>query len=129
MYKIKLHETSECPWPVYTDMFVWYVEVNVFFFDVFVNHFPKIHRSSLRKITRDLLYFWDVCEVNLCGKSFGKSTTYSCRTNVFIISLFQRKKDTPTQVFSCGICKTFKNCGGSFWKHVISLCNKKIRRA
>ena len=28
------------------------------------------------------------------------------------------KKETPTQVFSCGICETFKNSGGCFWKHV-----------
>ena len=27
----------------------------------------------------------------------------------FIIS---RKKETPAQVFSCGICQTFKNSGG-----------------
>ena len=24
------------------------------------------------------------------------------------------KKETPTQVFSCGICETFKNSGGYF---------------
>ena len=29
-----------------------------------------------------------------------------------------RKKETPTQVFSCGICETFKNSGGCAWKHV-----------
>ena len=47
-------------------------------------HFPKIHRSVLRKITIDLLYFWDVYDVNLWEKKFGKSTAYSCRTNIFI---------------------------------------------
>ena len=31
-------------------------------------HFPKIHRSVLRKITIDLLYFWDVYDVNLWEK-------------------------------------------------------------
>ena len=35
------------------------------FFDVLINHFPKIHRSVLRKITVDLLYFSDVYDVNL----------------------------------------------------------------
>ena len=25
-----------------------------------------------------------------------------------------RKKEAPTQVFSCGICETFKNSGGCF---------------
>ena len=34
------------------------------FFDVFINHFPKIHGSDLRKIAIDLLYFWDVYDVN-----------------------------------------------------------------
>ena len=29
-----------------------------------------------------------------------------------------KKKGTPTQVSSCGICETFKNSGGCFWKHV-----------
>ena len=36
---------------------------------------------------------------------------------LYIISLFQEKKETPTQVFSCRICETFKNRGGCFWKH------------
>ena len=47
-------------------------------------NFPKIHRSVLRKITIDLLYFWDVFDVNLREKNVGRSTAYSCRTNVFI---------------------------------------------
>ena len=29
-----------------------------------------------------------------------------------------RKKETPTQVLSCGIGEAFKNSGGCFWKHV-----------
>ena len=37
---------------------------------------------------------------------------------LYIISSFWGKKETPTQVFSCGICETFKNSGGCFWKHV-----------
>ena len=45
---------------------------------------PKIHRSVLRKITIDLLYFWDVFDVNLRGKNVCSSTAYSCRTNVCI---------------------------------------------
>ena len=35
-----------------------------FFFDVFINHFPKIHSSDLCKIAINLLYFWDVYDVN-----------------------------------------------------------------
>ena len=39
---------------------------------------------------------------------------------LYIILLFYgKKKQTPTQVFSCGACETFKNSGGYFWKHVI----------
>ena len=32
-------------------------EMNVFFFDVFMNHVPKIRRSVLCKITVDLMCF------------------------------------------------------------------------
>ena len=38
-------------------------------------HFPKIHRSVLRKITIDQLYFWDVYDVNPWERKFGRSTT------------------------------------------------------
>ena len=31
--------------------------------------------------------------------------------------ILRKKKQTPTHVFSCGICETFKNSGGCFWKH------------
>ena len=48
------------------------------------NHFAKIHRSVLCKITIDLFYFWDVYDVNLLKKKFGRSMAYSCRANVFI---------------------------------------------
>ena len=58
---------------------------NDYFFSLFFsNHFTKIHRSVLREITIDLLYFWDVYDVNLWEKKFGRSTGYSCRTNIFI---------------------------------------------
>ena len=45
----------------------WYVccEMNVFFFEVFVNHFPKIRWKILHRITADLLYFWLIYDVNL----------------------------------------------------------------
>ena len=35
---------------------------------VTIQHIPKIHRSALCKITIDLLYFWDVSDVNLWKK-------------------------------------------------------------
>ena len=54
MHKIKLHKTSKCL-TVSIDMFC--CEKNVFFFNVFINHFPKIHRNALHKITIDLLHF------------------------------------------------------------------------
>ena len=82
MYKIKLHKTSKSMWPVHIHRYVC-CEMNVFF-NVFINHFPKISRSIFRKITIDLLYFWDVYDVNLWENVFGRSTAYSCRTNAFI---------------------------------------------
>ena len=45
MYKIKLNKTSKIC-----------CEMNVFL-DVFINHFPKIDRSFIRKIAIDVLYF------------------------------------------------------------------------
>ena len=67
---------------VYIEMLV--MKWVFFYFDIFINHVPKIHRSALHKTTIDPLSFWDVCEVNLWGKSFGKSTAYSRRTNAFV---------------------------------------------
>ena len=54
------------------------------YFTFYKYHFPKIHRSVLPKTTIDLLYFWDVYNVNLREKKFGRRTAYSCRTNIFI---------------------------------------------
>ena len=71
MYKIKLHKTSECLLPVHIDM-LW----KNFFFDVFINFFPKIHISVLCKITIDLLYFWDAYDVIYEKKNYGRSTVY-----------------------------------------------------
>ena len=42
--------------------------MNEFFFDVFINHLLKNHRSVVLKITVDLLYFWDIYDVNLWEK-------------------------------------------------------------
>ena len=33
---------------------------------------------------------------------------------LYINHHFREKKETPAQVFSCGICETFKNSGGCF---------------
>ena len=82
IYKTKLYVTSKCLWPIYTDMFV--VKWKKFFFNVFINHFPKICRSVHHKITIDPLYFWDIYDVNLCEKIFDKSMAYLYRANIFI---------------------------------------------
>ena len=105
MYRIKLHKTSNRLWPIYIGMFT--VKWMFFFFYFLLNHFPKTHRN-----------FWDVYDVNLQEKKFGRSAAYSCRTNFFILFYNFKGKKTPTQVFSCGICETFKNSGGCFWKQV-----------
>ena len=65
MCKVKLLKTPKCLWPIYIDMFA--VKL-MGFFGVFINCFPKIHRSVLPKITIDLFYFWNVYDVNLFGK-------------------------------------------------------------
>ena len=56
-------------------------------------HFPKIHRSALCQITIDLLYFWDVYDINLREKKFGRSTAYSCRTNALYNFIVLRKNN------------------------------------
>ena len=43
-------------------------EMNVFFSRCFHNHFQKTNRSVLCKRTTDLLYFWDVYDINLWEK-------------------------------------------------------------
>ena len=50
MYKIKFHKTWK---PVYIDIFVvkW-----IFFFNIFINDFPKIHHSVLQGISPTLKY-------------------------------------------------------------------------
>ena len=62
MYKMKLQKILKCLWPL--DI-VMLVVKRMFFFIVFTNHFQKIHRSVLHKITIDLLYFWDVSDASL----------------------------------------------------------------
>ena len=68
MYKTKLHKTSKSLCPNIYRSVCCEMNVVVFFLEVFINHLPKIHRSVLRKITIDLLYFWDIYDVNLWEK-------------------------------------------------------------
>ena len=85
MYKIKLHKTLKCLWAVHIDIYVvkW-----MGFFDVFINHLLKIHRSILHKITIYLLYFWGVYDVNLWEKNSSRSTAYRTEA-VFPITYFK----------------------------------------
>ena len=43
-----------------------------------------------------LLYFWDFYNVNLSEKSFGRSTAYSCRTNIFLYNFIVLRKTIET---------------------------------
>ena len=46
--------------------------------------FKKIQKYISNRSKIFLLYFYDVSDVNLREKKLGRSTSYSCRTNVFI---------------------------------------------
>ena len=43
-------------------------KMNVFFYNLLINHLPKIYRSILHKITVYLLDFWGIYDVNLWEK-------------------------------------------------------------
>ena len=58
------------------------------FLAFFINHFPKFHRSVLHKIAIDLLYFWDVYDINLWGKNSGRGTAEKAEA-VFPIMYFK----------------------------------------
>ena len=85
-------------------------KINVFFWLFHKSLSKNVHC----KIAIDLWYFREVYDVNL-----GKKTLAEVRIiNTGQMSLYNfitlRKKETPTQVFSCEICETFKNSGGCF---------------
>ena len=48
---------------------------------------------------------------------------YSCKQMPLYNFIILRKKETPAQMFSCGICQTLKNSGGCFFTL------KKLRKA
>ena len=54
-------------------------------------HFLKIHRNVLRKITTDLLYFWDVYDVNLWEKISAEVRLIYAEKYLYIISSFGEK--------------------------------------
>ena len=57
-----------------------------------VAHFPKIHRSVLRKITIDLLYFLDVYEV--CEKKISPEVRLIHAEQIYLYKIhrFKRKQ-------------------------------------
>ena len=98
-------------WPIYTGMFV--VKWMLFF-----QHFHKsLSKSVLCKMTIDLLYFRDVYDVNLWEKNLAEVQLINAKQMPLYNFIILMKKETPTQMFSCGTCKTFKNSGSCFWKH------------
>ena len=99
------------------------------FSDVFINHFPKIHRSVLRKINFilcSILFLRRLWRQSMRTKLRQKYGLFMQNKCLYVISSFSGKssgllvfwKETPKQLFSCWICETFKNSGGCFWKHV-----------
>ena len=110
MYKIKLHKTSKCLWPLYIDMFD--VKWMFFFWSFSKSLSKKPHRSFLCKITIDLLYFWDVYDINLWEKNFDRNTAYSCRANEMSLCNFiiLRKKQ-----WSESFLKRDSNTGVFMW--------------
>ena len=57
-------------------------------------HFPEIHRIVLRKITTDLLYFWDVYDVNLWEKKISAEARliYAEQTSLYNFHRFKKKQ-------------------------------------
>ena len=98
------------------DPYIWIciavVKWTCFFFDVIINHFLKINRSVLRKITIDLLYFWDVYDFSLWEKNYSRSTAYKAEA-VFRITYFKTKESSweaflRIVVLQCSFCALVK---------------------
>ena len=117
MYKIK-HKISKCLWPVHIDMYFvkWIVS-----FWRFINHFPKIHGSVLRKITLDLLYFWEVYDVSLWETNYSKSMANKAEA-VFPITYFKAavigRRFSKIVVLQCSffaLVKAWRNAFDTFY--------------
>ena len=65
------------------------IEGNIF-------HLPKIHRSVLRKITIDLLHFWDVYDVNLWEKKISAEVRpiYAEKMSLYNFIILRKKQCT-----------------------------------
>ena len=62
----------------------------------------------------DPLYFWDIYDVNLWEKILAEvRLIYAEQISLYNLIILG-KKETPAQMFSCGITETSKNSGGCF---------------
>ena len=61
--------------------------MNGYFFNVFKNHFLKIHRSVLHKITIDILYF-EMFMTSVYGEKYGRSICLA-RQKQYFLYVFQ----------------------------------------
>ena len=72
----------------------------MFFFNVFINHFPKIHRSVLCKITIDLLYFeMFVTSIYEEKVSARVQLIYAEQTSLYNFIILRKKRDSNKGVF------------------------------
>ena len=124
MYKIKLIMSVT---HIYIYIYIYFCcEMNVFFFfSVFINNFSKIHRNVLRKITKDLLYFWDIHDINLWEKNSAEVQLIHAKQMLlynFIIS--RKKRDSKTSVFLWNLWN-FQKQWWLLLKTSNTLCNEK----
>ena len=73
----------------------------LFFFNVFINHFPKIHRSALRKITVDCCIFETFMAIIYEEKISGEVELILIHSEQMSLCKFiiSRKRDSSTVVF------------------------------
>ena len=72
----------------------------MFFFNVFINHFPKIHRSVLCKITIDLLYFeMFVTSIYEEKVSARVQLIYAEQISLYNFIILRKKRDSNKGVF------------------------------
>ena len=85
MYKTALHKTSKCLWPVHIDVYV--VKWMGFFWRFHKSLSKNPWKCSPQNNTWSIK-FWDVYDVSLLEKRYGKSMTYKAES-VFPITYFK----------------------------------------
>ena len=65
--------------------------MNGYFFNVFKNHFLKIHRSVLHKITIDILYF-EMFMTSVYGEKYGRSICLARQKQYFLLRISRQKQ-------------------------------------